>query len=156
MRHALTAGVLMALLCLASAATSQAPAAPAAAAPAAPAAAAEPAAPELDPSTYITVQVKNDCKDKTILAAAMLNTLDGEWEPQGFWRLAPGETAEAGKTTNRAYYVYAHELGDPDCAKGCWSGVVEKDLQGEPWPFLEKTMKPQVTLGDTVVHKFKC
>ena len=74
---------------------------------------------------------------------------------QGFFRLAPGESAEVGKTPERTYYVYAHELGDPECTLGCWSGKVEYELQGELWPFMEKTMKGAKP-GDTVNHKFSC
>ena len=70
-------------------------------------------------------------------------------------RLAPGESAEVGKTPERTYYVYAHELGDPECTLGCWSGKVEYELQGELWPFMEKTMKGAKP-GDTVNHKFSC
>ncbi len=67
----------------------------------------------------ITLVVTNDCS-KTILAAVVAANTQGKWEAQGFWRLAPGESAEAAHTTNRSYYVYAHELGDAECTLGCW------------------------------------
>ncbi|KIZ06788.1 hypothetical protein MNEG_1162 [Monoraphidium neglectum] len=146
-RRSLSAGFLLAvMICHAGVAMAQeSTAAPKPSAP----------APKGSPKEYITVLLQNDCK-VPILVAAMVYNLQGKWEPQGFWRLAPGEVAEAGKTTNRAYYVYGHELGDPECKKGCWSGSVPKSLQGEEWPFVEKTMNPLVTLGDVVKHKFSC
>lgn len=104
---------------------------------------------------YISLVVTNDCS-KTILAAVVAANMEGKWEAQGFWRLAPGESAEAAHTTNRNYYVYGHELGDPECTLGCWAGSNERDLQGEKWPFLEKQMKAGVSLGSTVVHRFTC
>lgn len=35
------------------------------------------------------------------------------------------------------------------------SGKTEMELQGELWPFMEKTMKG-ARVGDTVNHKFSC
>lgn len=103
-----------------------------------------------------TVQLSNECSSKTLLAALVTQSLEGKWEPQGFWKLAPGAVETAAETPNRTYYVYAHELGDPECANGCWSGSTMTTLQGEEWPFLEKTIKPDVTPGAIVKQRFTC
>lgn len=69
---------------------------------------------------FETVIIRNNCWREIQVAINYLG-LEGNWITDGWWRLAPGESAQVARTRNNIIYLYGESIG-PANSRIYWNG----------------------------------